>query len=134
MPTMLVPTAPHTATRVAAEFSQAVVAADADTLERLVTDDVWFRVLLPRATVEHHGAQHAIGTMLGWFADAHELELLAVHTGTVEGRERVGWLVRLRPAWAPDTWHLIEQTGYVRVVDGHIRRIDLVCTGYHPQT
>jgi hypothetical protein len=29
---------------------------------------------------------------------------------------------------------VIEQTGFCRVKDGRISRIDLVCTGFHPLT
>jgi hypothetical protein len=44
----------------------------------------------------------------------------------------VRYRVAERPAWVPEQWHVIAQTGYLRVRDGRISRLDLVCTGYHP--
>jgi flavin-dependent dehydrogenase len=38
-----------------------------------------------------------------------------------------------RPTWAPDVWHVIEQSGYARIADGRVRRLDLVCTGFVPE-
>jgi hypothetical protein len=43
---------------------------------------------------------------------------------------------RLTPGgrgWVLWLWHVIEQTGYVRVQHGRIRRLDLVCTGFVPE-
>jgi hypothetical protein len=48
------------------------------------------------------------------------------------GKERVVYRFLLRPDWAPDTWHVIEQDAFLSVRDGLIRKIDLVCTGFMP--
>jgi hypothetical protein len=131
MLTIEVPTT--TAAAAAQAFVRAVVEYDPDTLADLLTDDVWLRALLPRGAVEHHDRAGALASLHGWFGRAVELRDETAYHRSSGGRELVGWRVRLRPDWAPDVWHLIEQIGYVRVADGRIRRVDLVCTGFQPE-
>jgi hypothetical protein len=112
---------------------EAVVAWDEPTVRALLADDVWFRALLVRDVVEHHDASAAMEVLYGWYGSAYDSELVDVATEAVTTRERLTYRVRLRPAWEPGVWHLIEQTGYLRAVDGRISRLDLTCTGFHPQ-
>ena len=122
------------AAAVAQDFLRGVVARDLPALERLLDPQVWFRMLLPRSIVEAHDVPSVLRAFHEWFVTPHEIEPLGAAHDTIEGREHVTWRFRLRPQWAPDTWHVIEQTGYVRVADGRVRRLDLVCTGFHPVT
>jgi hypothetical protein len=123
---------PATAETVAHAFIKAVVGADRHALTALLTEDVWFRSLLPRGAAEHHERDHVLGAIHGWFGTPHEVRVLATYHHGAGGREHVGWRVLVRPEWQPEVWHLIEQVGYVRVAEGRVRRIDLICTGFQP--
>jgi hypothetical protein len=110
----------------------AVVGWDEPTVRALLADMVWFRALLVRDVIEVHDATAAMEVLYGWYGSAYETELLQAATEVVTTRERLTYRVRLRPSWEPGVWHLIEQTGYLRVLDGRISRLDLTCTGFHP--
>jgi hypothetical protein len=109
----------------------AIVMRDWDGLGRCLSPDVWLRALLPRGIVEHHTAGDALDTIVGWFTGASAFVPTWVeHVETGGARARVGWEVELLPEWAPETWHRVEQVGFCRVADGHVRRLDLSCTGF----
>ncbi len=133
---IVAPTSTNTSpadTEVAQAFLRAVVSRDERRLRGLLADDVWVRAMLVREVVEGHGVDVAVELFHGWFGAAAEIQVLLATTSPVATREVVTYRLRLRPAWAPEVWHLIEQTGYLRVRDGRIRRIDLVCTGFVPE-
>jgi hypothetical protein len=117
---------------VAGPFLDAVLARDERAMLDLLAPDVWLRAMLVRETVEHHDAVAAVAMFRGWFAHAAELRVLRRSTYPVATRDHLSYRVLLRPGWAPDVWHLIEQSGYLRIQDGRVRRIDLVCTGFVP--
>lgn len=125
--------APTTSSALARAFLQAVVTADMPALRRLLDGDVWLRAMLVREIVERHDADETVELFRGWFGSAHELQVLHASTHPAATREAVIYRLRLRPHWAPDVWHVIEQTGYVRVHDERIRRLDLACTGFVPE-
>jgi hypothetical protein len=129
---MSAPTVLPTST-VGRRLIEAVVAWDEPTVRDLLADELWFRALLVRDVVEHHDADAAVEVLHGWYGSAYATELVHLSTEAVTTRERVTYRVRLRPAWEPGVWHLIEQTGYLRVTEGRISRLDLTCTGFHPQ-
>jgi hypothetical protein len=114
-------------------FLRAVVEADEATLLALLDPDVWLRAMLVREVIEEHDAVATLARFHGWFGSAVAREVLHAATSPVASRHHVAYRFLLRPAWAPDVWHLIEQSGYARVRDGRISRLDLVCTGFHPQ-
>lgn len=118
---------------VADQFLDAVVTRDHGALRALLADDVWLRAMVVREVIERHDAQGAVEVFQGWFGGAIDVQVVDVSAQPVTTRVRVSYRLRLRPEWAPDVWHLIEQTGYLRVQDGMIRRIDLVCTGFTPE-
>jgi hypothetical protein len=126
-------TATATSTAPARAFLLAVVTGDEPALRRLLDEDVWLRAMLVREVVERHDADEAVALFRGWFGTAHEVQVLHASTHLAATREAVTYGLRLRPVWAPDVWHVIEQTGYIRIHDGRIRRIDLVCTGFVPE-
>jgi hypothetical protein len=123
--------APPKADTTARAFLDALARRDFSALRWLLADDVWFRILLPRQMVETHTAAEAVAAFHQWYGIVAAFEVQHLDHHTMAGREFVAYRFRLRPAWAPDQWHLIEQSGYVRVRDGRISRLDLVCTGFH---
>ncbi|MGH8979260.1 MAG: hypothetical protein ACRDV7_14365 [Acidimicrobiia bacterium] len=121
-----------TGAAVARRLLDAIVTRDFDSLRAILAADVWMRALLPREIVETHSAADTTEIFRGWLAPHDALKVLATEQHTVEGREFLSYNLLLRPDWAPDVWHAIEQSGYCRVVNDRVTRIDLVCTGYFP--
>ena len=117
---------------VARRLLDAIVTRDFDSLDTILAADVWMRALLPREVVETHSAAAATEVIRGWFAAHEALEVVSTEQHTVEGREFLAYNLRVRPDWAPDVWHVVEQSAYCRVADDQITRLDLLCTGFFP--
>lgn len=118
---------------VATTLLDAIVRRDRAELAAVLAPDVWLRALIVRELIEQHTAGAVIEVFDGWFGHVHELQVLWVASYSIATREHITYRLRVRPDWAPDTWHLIEQSGYIRVHDGRVRRIDLGCTGFVPE-
>jgi hypothetical protein len=112
---------------------EAVATRDHRGLRALLHDDVWVRAMLVRETVERFDAEGAVELFDGWFGQAAELQVLHTDWRPIAPREHLVYRFRLRPAWAPEVWHVIEQSGYLRAHEGRVRRLDLVCTGFVPE-
>jgi hypothetical protein len=110
----------------------AIVTRDFVSLHAIFAADVWMRALLPREIVETHSAAATTDVLRGWLASHEAVEVLSTEQHTVEGREFLAYSLLVRPEWAPDVWHAVEQSGYCRVAGDHVTRLDLVCTGYFP--
>lgn len=111
-------------------FLDALAQLDFAALGELLAADVWLRALLPRHLDEHYGSAETAGAFRGWYAAAEAFDALALDHDTVAGKERIRYRFLLRPDWAPETWHVIEQMAFLSIKDGLIRKIDLVCTGF----
>jgi hypothetical protein len=123
-----------TAAQVATELLRAIVERDEPALCELFAPDVWFRALVVHELLERHDVPGTLAILDGWFGSAAEVQVLSASTAPAGSRELLRYRLRLRPQWAPDVWHVIEQTGYARVADGRVRRLDLLCTGFVPET
>lgn len=88
--------------------------------------------MLPRRVHESKTGDEALAVLRRWYGSAPDLSVVTLEHHTMVGREYVGYRFRLRPDWAPEQWHLVEQVGFCRVKDGRIHRLDLVCTGFFP--
>jgi hypothetical protein len=121
-----------TATTAARRFLDAIVTRDFDAMRATVASDVWMRALLPRSIVETHTAEHMVETFREWFAAHEAFKVLTTELHTVGGREFLSYNILVRPDWAPAEWHVVEQSGYCRVANDTLTRLDLVCTGYFP--
>jgi hypothetical protein len=119
-------------TTLGGDLLTAIAGRDPAALTAVLAPDVWFRALVVRDLIEVHTAAATVALFEGWFHRAHDLEVLRLATYPVASREHVSYRFRLRPDWAPETWHVIEQSGYVRVHEGRVRRLDLTCTGFVP--
>jgi hypothetical protein len=119
---------------VARRLVAAIVDGDEPALATLLAPDVWLRAMLVREVVEAHDAQAALACFQHWFGGTNGRELQHASTAPAAGsRHHVRYRFRLRPSWAPQVWHVIEQSGYARVRAGRVARLDLVCTGYDPE-
>jgi hypothetical protein len=104
---------------------------DFDAMRSLFADDVWLRAMLVREIVERHDADAVVALFRGWYEQADDVAVVDAQHHTMEGREFVRYRLRLRPPWAPDRWHVVEQAGFLTEVDGRVRRLDLTCTGFY---
>jgi hypothetical protein len=121
-----------TGAAVARRLLDAIVTRDFDGLYAILAADVWLRALLPREIVETHSATAATDVVRSWFGPHEAVEVVSTEQHTVEGREFLAYSLLVRPDWAPDVWHAVEQSGYCRVADGRVTRLDLLCTGFFP--
>lgn len=130
MTTVLAP--PDAASAVTGPFLDALACRDFARVYATLAPDVWMRAMLVREVREAHGAAATVASFEEWFGAAESFQICELEHAAVEGRQRMRWQFVLRPGWAPTVPHRIEQVGYAAVRHGRIRRIDLVCTGFHP--
>ena len=124
--------APDALATSAARFIEALTARDFAALGELLDPTVWLRALLPRQLVERRGAHDVLGAFAAWYGGATGFAPVALNHDVVGSKERATYRFVLSPDWAPETEHLIEQTAFLSLRDGRIRKIDLVCTGFMP--
>ena len=117
---------------VAVAFLDALEARDFTSLRDLLADDVWCRAMLVRQIVELHSSDETVRLFEEWYGTPEELRLEARDHHSMMGREFVRYRWRLRPRWAPERWHRIEQAGYLTSAADRLSRIDLTCTGFYP--
>lgn len=117
--------------KIALGFLDALRRRDFDALRDHLSEDVWFRALLTRGLHESKTREEAVRMLSEWYGNASAFETIETAHHSVEGREFIRYQFRLKPDWAPEQDHIIEQAGFCRVKDGRIRRLDLVCTGFH---
>lgn len=113
-------------------FLDTLAARDFPTLRGLLADDVWCRAMLVREIVELHTADDAVRLFESWYGTPAELRLEEHQHHPMMGRHFVRYRMGLRPHWAPERWHRVEQSGYLTVRNDQIQRIDLACTGFFP--
>lgn len=108
----------------------ALVGHDLDTAHGLLAPDITFSALLPPRVVELGHRDAVLELLAGWFPAGGVDELLALESGTVVDRHRVGYRVR---------WHnpagerfVFEQQAYYELGTAGISWMHLVCTGHRP--
>jgi hypothetical protein len=113
------------------EFAEALAAKDFDRLHDLLHPEVDFRGLTPGRDWVALGPDEVVGRVLRqWFEDSDEIEeLLAVETGAVADRERVGYRFR---GINPDGPFVVEQQAYLTPREGRIGWMRVVCSGFRP--
>jgi hypothetical protein len=124
--------ATDTAASVASRLLDAIVTRDFDSIRVILASDARMRALLPRSIVQTDTAEAAVETFREWFGAHKSCTVIATDQHTVEGREFLSYNLLVQPDWAPDLFHIVEQSGYCRVTDDRVTRLDLVCTGYFP--
>jgi hypothetical protein len=64
-----------------------------------------------------------------WFGDADPLELLDSSAERLVDRVHIRYRF---DSFEEGEWYLVEQQAYADVVDGRIRAMSLVCSGFQP--
>ena len=124
--------AKSTGASVTQRLLDAIVTRDFDAMSAVLAPDVRMRALLPHSIVETDTAAAAVDTFREWFGTHKSYEAVTAVQHTIGAREFLSYNLHVRPDWAPDQWHTVEQSGYCRIADDRVTRLDLVCTGYFP--
>ena len=114
---------------VGTRFLDALARQDWVGLEACFDVDVQFRALIPPGLREAADRTSSAGYLRRWFSDASELQLVSSEIKPVQGRLSIGYRFRA----LEDQWYIVEQHAYCDVADGHIKRMDLLCSGFRPQ-
>ena len=112
-------------------FLAALGRQDFESLEACLAQNVWFRALLPKSLHESNTAKEAVEAYRSWYGSARRFKVQTLEHSAAAGREHLRYRFLVLPPWAPEEWHLIEQSGFCRVKEGRISRLDIVCTGFH---
>ncbi|MGZ4205504.1 MAG: nuclear transport factor 2 family protein [Actinomycetota bacterium] len=109
-------------------FVEALTARDFDALRSALSEDVRFRLLVPRGPQAHAGAEETVGRFVGWFQEADSFDLEESSVRPIGDRVAVGYRFRLHDA---DGWQEIEQHLMMDVgLDARVEAIDLLCSGF----
>jgi hypothetical protein len=113
------------------DFARALAAKDTGRLRELVHPEIDFRGLTPSRAWEASDPDELMSLLLDeWFADKDEIVGVEhIESDAVADRERVGYRFSVTN---PDGDFLVEQQAYVRVRDGRIDWMRVVCSGMRP--
>jgi hypothetical protein len=120
---------------VAGAFLEALAAQDFGKLRATLTPDAELRALVPPGLKEWTGADAIADRFAAWFGDTDEFDLVDATVGEVGGRIHLRWRIRLQAERLGIGWHIVEQQAYADADEnGRVAHIDLLCTGYRPET
>ena len=119
----------------AGSFLEGLAAQDFARLGGALAAEARLRALLPPGPFEWTGAEVIAGQFAGWFGDTEDFELLEATVGEVGGRLHLRWRLRLQAQRLGAGWFTVEQQAYADTDgDGRIAGLDLLCTGYRPES
>jgi hypothetical protein len=98
-------------------------------LAACLDDAVQFRALIPSGLRTADDRASAASYFQKWFGDADELILITSLVQPMHDRLYITYRFRAHE----DQWYIVEQQAYCIVQDGHIKRIDLLCSGFRPE-
>jgi hypothetical protein len=93
-------------------------------------EQVQFNALIPPGLRTARERGDAANYLKQWFGDADALVLLSSIVEAVEDR----WHISYRFRAHEDRWYVVEQHAYCTVRDGQIDRMDLLCSGFRPDS
>jgi hypothetical protein len=116
-------------------FLKALTDRDFIRLADCLASNVSMRLLLPRGPEERSGRAEVAARLQGWFATAPRFEVDAVDHATVGPRHRLMWRFRVvrEGDGAGRPWEVIEQVAFFNEGPDGIERLDLLCSGFHPE-
>jgi hypothetical protein len=116
-------------------FLEGLSAQDFDRLGGALATDAQLRALLPVGPREWAGADVIAAQFASWFGDTSDFEAVEAAVGEVGGRLHLHWRLRLRAERLGAGWFTVEQQAYADTDDsGRFARLDLLCTGYRPES
>jgi SnoaL-like domain len=114
----------------AQRFINALKSRAWDDLATCFHEQVRFNALIPPGLRTATDASAATNYLKQWFGDADQLELLSSSVKTIEDRVHIAYRFRAHE----DRWYVVEQHVFCTVRDGHIDRMDLLCSGFRPDS
>lgn len=109
---------------------EGMAAKDHARLRRLLAPDVDFRAMTPRRFWEGTTPDDVCAAFAQWFDDDDEVTaVLRVAVSDVVGLEHVAYRLHVVSRGRP---HLVEQQAYLRVRDGRITWLRVMCPGFQP--
>jgi hypothetical protein len=101
-------------------------------LARILAPDAVARFLLPRGAQETVGAEAIAGRFEGWFGSASDFTVLSTGNEAVGGRSLLRWRFNLSRDGRSS--EVIEQLAFVDTGPQGVYRLDLLCSGFLPDT
>ena len=119
----------------AGSFLEGLAAQDFARLGGALAADAHLRALLPSGLREWAGAGAIADRFAYWFGNTQDFDLVEATVGEVGGRLHLHWRLRLRAERLGAGWFTVEQQVYADTDEnGRIARLDLLCTGYRPES
>jgi hypothetical protein len=119
----------------AGSFLESLAAQDFARLGGALAADAHLRALLPSGLREWAGADAIADLFAYWFGNTQDFDLVEATVGEVGGRLHLHWRLRLRAERLGAGWFTVEQQVYADTDEsGRIARLDLLCTGYRPES
>jgi TusA-related sulfurtransferase len=114
------------------EFVVALSDRDSARLEACFHHDVRMRAIVPSGFQELSGAPAVIAKLNSWFEDAESIQVLQKNVYRVADRLHVRY--RFRTHYSNGETDIIEQDAYFDLLEGAIAAIDLLCSGFRPES
>jgi TusA-related sulfurtransferase len=118
-------------TNIEQQFLECLAARDFDRLTALFAAGAQGRLLLPRGLVEVSGRDEIGGRFRGWFGAASSFEIRMSSEQRIGRRHRLSWLIRA--VREGDSVEFVEQNALLDLGPDGIERLDLLCSGFHPE-
>lgn len=120
------------ATDPGAAFVAALAERDFSRLAGVLSPSARMRALIPPGPIELSGAEPAAAKFASWFGSAEGFELVRSAADPIGDRFHVWYRLRVKRNGNP--WQLVEQHFFCSLEDGLITALDLVCSGFRPET
>jgi hypothetical protein len=113
-------------------FVDQLAARNFEQLALVLAPDAVARFLLPRGAQETVGAEAIARRFEGWFGAAGDFTVLSTGTEQVGGRSLLRWRFHLSRDGRSS--EVIEQVAFVDAGPEGVYRLDLLCSGFLPDT
>ncbi len=113
-------------------FLEALTGRDFERMEACLAPAAHARPLLPRGAEDVVGRGQIGGRLKKWFGSGSEFQVVTCSRDGIGGRQRASW--RFRLVRDGQSWELIEQIAFMDLGPDGIQCIDLLCSGFIPET
>lgn len=113
-------------------FLEALTERDFERVGACLAPAAQARLLLPRGAEDVAGREQIVGRLKGWFGSASAFQVATSGRDAIGERTSARW--RFRLVRDGQSWELIEQTAFIDLGPDGMQRIDLLCSGFIPET